>query len=79
MIEVGTVCILLNISEVFWAKIPAKIIASATIGNKFYKPGLGLCSGGTIILGPGGGISGKTFPRAKIENNLALPFFLDCG
>ena len=47
VIEVGTVCILLNISEVFWAKI----IASVTIGNKFYKPGPGLCSGGTIIGG----------------------------
>ena len=48
MIEVGIVCILLNISEVFWAKI----IASVTIGNKFYKPGP-LCSGGTIIFGAG--------------------------
>ena len=49
VIEVGTVFILLNISEVFWAKI----IASVTIGNKFYKPGPCLCSGGTIIFGAG--------------------------
>ena len=72
MIEVGTVCILLNISKVFWAKI------IASISNKFYKTGPGLCSGETIVFG-GGDISGKTFLRAKIENNLALPFFLDCG